>query len=41
MTDPALNGTEWVRSAKTRVAEALFLERLFAEVRERALARAA
>src|SRR3569833_775255 len=41
MTDPALNGTEWVRSAKTRVAEALFLERLVAEVRERARARAA
>jgi len=32
LTDPALNGTEWVRSAKTRVAEALFLERLLAEV---------
>jgi len=32
LTDLALNGTEWVRSAKTRVAEALFLERLLAEV---------
>jgi len=36
-----LNGTEWVRSAKTRVAEALFLERLLAAVRDRPLANAA
>jgi hypothetical protein len=35
LTDPTLNGTEWIRSAKTRVAETLFLERLLAEVRER------
>ena len=41
VTDPALNGTEWIRSAKTRVAEALFLERLLAEVQSRALAGAA
>jgi hypothetical protein len=33
--DPALNhATEWVRSAKTRVAETLFLERLLTTVRE-------
>jgi hypothetical protein len=32
--DPALNQTEWVRSAKTRVAETLFLERLLTTVRE-------
>ena len=41
LTDPVLNGTEWVRSAKTRVAEALFLERLLAAVRDRPLANAA
>jgi len=41
LTDPVLNGTEWVRSAKTRVAEALFLERLLGEVRARAHAAAA
>jgi len=41
LTDPALNGTEWVRSAKTRVAEALFLERLLAEVGDRRQAGAA
>lgn len=41
LTDPALNGTEWVRSAKTRVAETLFLERLLAGTRERRQASAA
>jgi len=35
LTDPVLNGTEWVRSAKTRAAEALFLEKLLGEVRDR------
>jgi len=32
--DPELNHTEWVRSAKTRVAETLFLERLLTTLRE-------
>jgi hypothetical protein len=32
--DPVLNHTEWVRSAKTRVAETLFLERLLTTGRE-------
>jgi len=41
VTDPALNGTEWIRSAKTRVAEALFLEQLLAQVQRRTLAGAA
>jgi hypothetical protein len=32
--DPQLNHTEWVRSAKTRAAETLFLERLLKRARE-------
>jgi len=32
--DPYLSHTEWVRSAKTRAAETLFLERLLKRARE-------
>jgi len=32
--DPDLKHAEWVRSAKTRAAETLFLERLWKRVRE-------
>lgn len=32
--DPNLDHTEWIRSAKTRVAETLFLERLLPTVQK-------
>ena len=32
--DPALNASAWVKSAKTRVTETRFLERLLTTVRE-------
>jgi hypothetical protein len=34
LTDPALNASAWVRSAKVRVCETLFLERLLTTARE-------
>jgi hypothetical protein len=34
LTDPALNDSVWVKSAKVRVCETLFLERLLTTVRE-------
>lgn len=34
VTDPALNGCEWIRIAKVRTAESLFLERVLATTRD-------
>lgn len=34
VTDPVLNGCEWIRIAKVRTAEALFLERVLATTRD-------
>jgi uncharacterized protein YebE (UPF0316 family) len=34
LRDKHLNQTEWIRSAKTRAAETLFLERLFRRAKE-------
>ncbi|MFL5305284.1 MAG: hypothetical protein ACJ8F1_08725, partial [Polyangia bacterium] len=34
LSDRALDGLEWIHSAKTRAAETLFLERLLKKARE-------